>query len=117
MGYSFLLKILFAASVLAFSTWLAGKRPDLAGLILSLPILSIIAVATVYVEQKNLAIASDYAKSILLAFPVSALFFLPFFFAERLGLNFWATWAIGIALLCLGYYLHQMLFRLFVGGA
>ncbi|MCK6418397.1 MAG: hypothetical protein L6Q57_05600 [Alphaproteobacteria bacterium] len=108
----FLLKTLFAASILAFSTWLAGKRPDLAGLILSLPILSILAVATVYVEHKNLTIASDYAKSILLAFPMSALFFLPFFFAEKWHWNFWFTWGLGVALLVLGYYLHAFLYKL-----
>ena len=105
----FTLKILFAASIMAFSTWLAGKRPDLAGLILSLPIISIIAVATVYTSLK---IASDYARSILLAFPASALFFIPFFFAERLNLNFWIAWGFGIMLLVLGYYLHQFLYRL-----
>ena len=109
----FTLKILFAASIMAFSTWLAGKRPDLAGLILSLPIISIIAVATVYTEQGSLKIASDYARSILLAFPASALFFIPFFFAERLNLNFWIAWGFGIMLLVLGYYLHQFLYRMF----
>ncbi len=45
----------------------------------------------------------------LLAVPVSYLFFAPFFLAERFGLSFWQCYALGVALLVAGYVIHRAL--------
>ena len=78
----FLLKALLAALVIAFASWLSGKKPELSGFIIALPIASIIAIAYSYLEHKNAENSVIFAKSILIGVPVSYLFFLPFFFAK-----------------------------------
>ena len=101
-----IIKIAIAASVVAFASWLAAKKPELAGFITALPLVSIMAIAFAYAQNNDLAATSQYARSIIFAVPVSWLFFLPFFFPEKVG-GFWAAWVIGLALLVVGYFLHQ----------
>ena len=79
----FLSKVLLAALIIAFASWLSGKRPELSGFIIALPIASIIAIAFSYLEHKNTENTVIFAKSILIGVPVSYLFFVPFFFAKK----------------------------------
>ena len=74
----FALKALLAGLIIAFSSWLAGQNPRMAGYIIALPIASLIAIAFVYFEHSSVEKTILYAKSILVAIPVSYLFFLPF---------------------------------------
>ena len=39
----FFLKVLLAAVVIAFASWLSGKKPELSGFIIALPLASLIA--------------------------------------------------------------------------
>ena len=103
----FLIKILLAASVIAFASWLSGKKPELSGFIIALPIASIIAIAFSYLEHKNTENTVIFAKSILVGIPVSYLFFLPFFFAKNFNMNFWLIYGLGIILLLIGYFVHK----------
>ena len=48
-----LLKAAFAGGVIAFASWLAEKRPDLAGFILALPLASIIALVITQTQTQN----------------------------------------------------------------
>ena len=103
----FLVKVLLAASVIAFASWLSGKKPELSGFIIALPIASIIAIAFSYLEYKNTENTIIFAKSILVGVPVSYLFFLPFFFAKNFNMNFWLIYGLGIILLLIGYFIHK----------
>ena len=103
----FLAKVLLAALVIAFSSWLSGKKPELSGFIIALPIASIIAIAFSYLEHKNTENTVIFAKSILVGIPVSYLFFLPFFFAKNFNMNFWLIYGLGIILLLIGYFVHK----------
>jgi hypothetical protein len=78
------LKIVIAVSIILGTSWLSGKRPELAGFLTALPLVSILALAYSYTDHQSLALSSKYARSIIIAVLVSWLFFLPFFFAERL---------------------------------
>ena len=49
----FALKVILAALVIAFASWLSGKKPELSGFIIALPIASIIAIAFSFLEHKN----------------------------------------------------------------
>lgn len=102
-----ILKIGIAAIVIGFTSWLSGKKPELAGFIIALPIASLLALAFSYVEHKDAAASITFAKSILIGVPVSWLFFDPFFFADRLGSSFWTCYCIGLALLVSGFFLHR----------
>jgi hypothetical protein len=103
----FLSKVLLAALVIAFASWLSGKKPELSGFIIALPIASIIAIAFSYLEHKNTENTVIFAKSILVGIPVSYLFFLPFFFAKNFNMNFWLVYGLGIILLLIGYFVHK----------
>jgi len=100
-------KVIFATTLIVFASWLSGKKPELAGFITALPLVSIIAIAFSYIEHQDVATTTQYAKSIVLAVPVSWLFFLPFFFTEKWSLGFWVSWALGMLLLAFGYFVHQ----------
>lgn len=109
----FFLKILLAAVVIAFVSWLSGKRPELSGFIIALPLASLIALVFSYLEHRNPETSITFAKSILIGVPISYLFFLPFFFAKTLGMNFWLIYSIGISLLVLGFFAHKYILSLF----
>ena len=55
----FALKALLAGLIIAFSSWLAGQNPRMAGFINALPIASLIAIANAtiaaYAKDKNVA--------------------------------------------------------------
>jgi len=107
------LKAGVAAFVIVFASWLAGKKPELAGFITALPLVSIIAIAFAYTQHGDVDITARYARSIIFALPISWLFFVPFFFTEKFNLGFWPSWVMGLALLAAGYFLHQWFLKLF----
>ena len=108
----FLSKVLLAALIIAFASWLSGKKPELSGFIIALPIASIIAIAFSYLEYKNTENTVIFAKSILVGIPVSYLFFLPFFFAKNFNMNFWLIYGLGIILVLIGYFVHKYIISL-----
>ncbi len=105
-----LIKLALAASIISFCSWLAGKKPGLAGLLLALPLSSLLALAFSYAEYKDPAKSVAFAQSIFLGVPVSLLFFVPFLFADRLRLPFPVLYGLGLVLLTLGFFLHRWWF-------
>ena len=106
-----ILKAGIAAFVIVFASWLSGKKPEMAGFLTALPLVSIMAIAFAYTQHQDVSVTSQYAKSIILAVPVSWLFFVPFFFTEKFDLGFWPSWVMGLALLVVGYFLHQWILK------
>ena len=100
-------KIVFSAIIISFVSWLSGKKTGLAGFLTALPLTTLLALAFSQLEWKDSAQSVAYAKSVFVAVPVSLLFFVPFLFAEKLNLNFWTCYVTGIALLGLGYFVHN----------
>ena len=109
----FILKILLAAVVIAFASWLSGKYPKLAGFIIALPLATIIALVFSYIEHKNPENTITFAKSVLVAVPVSYFFFIPFFFAKSLNNNFWLIYVLGLLLLIIAFFVHKFIVSLF----
>ena len=95
----FITKVVGAALIIAFTSWLSGQNPKLAGFIIALPLVSLIAIAFSYYEHNDIEKTILFTKSILVAVPVSYLFFLPFFFAKSLNMNFLMIYGAGIGLL------------------
>ena len=60
----FFIKILFAGLIIAFSSWLAGQYPKIAGFIIALPMASLIAIVFSYVEHNDSEKSITFAKSI-----------------------------------------------------
>jgi len=105
------IKLAVAAMVIAFSSWLAGRKPELAGFIVALPLTTLLALAFSYAEYKDSATSVAFAKSVFVGIPVSLLFFIPFLLAERLNLSFWQCYALGLLLLLAGYLIHRQLLQ------
>lgn len=70
-----LAKIAFTASVIVFASWLSQKKPELAGFIIALPLASLLALALAHFQHGDVEKSITFGKSILLAVPVSYLFF------------------------------------------
>ena len=104
----FIVKVIVAGLIIAFASWLSGKKPELAGFLIALPITSIIVLAFSYLEHKNIDTSLTFAKSIAIGVPISYLFFLPFFLSKYFGTNFWIMYLGGILLIICGYILHKL---------
>ena len=104
-------KVLIAAILISFVSWLSGKKTSLAGFLTALPLTTLIALAFSQMQWKDPAQSVEYAKSIFFAIPLSLLFFVPFLFAQKLNLSFWSCYVSGIILLGGGYFIHQSLVR------
>jgi hypothetical protein len=103
----FVTKIFIAATLISFASWLSGKRPELAGFIIALPLTTMLALAFSFAEYRDPAASVTFAKSVFVAIPVSMLFFVPFLLAERFHLGFLAAYGIGLVLLTGGYFIHR----------
>ena len=106
-----LFKLGLSAGVIAFASWLSGKRPDLAGFIISLPLLTLLVLPFSHAEHQDPANSIAFAKSIFLAVPLSLVFFVPFLLADRLPFGFWGLYTSGIILLAAVYFIHQWIFH------
>lgn len=102
-------KVLLSALVITGTSWLAGKQPKLAGFLIALPLSSMLALLLFQAEYHDAAKASEFAKSILVAIPVTLFFFVPFLLAPRFGFSFAFTYLSGVVLLALGYLAHAAL--------
>lgn len=109
----FAAKTLFAALIISFASWLAGKRPELAGFIIALPLSTLLALAFSFAEHRDPATSVLFAKSIFVAIPVTMLFFIPFLAAEKLNLSFPVIYLSGVAFLVAGYFIHRWATSLF----
>ena len=107
-----LIKVFLAASIISATSWLSGKKPELAGFITALPMVSILALLFSYVEHRDAETSITLAKSVMIGVPVSYLFFLPFFLAERFGWGFWQPYICGLVLIVLGYFIHGFLIKI-----
>ena len=89
---------ILASITLAVVTQVAHKNPRLGAFILTLPILSIIAMVLQWQQNQDLATTSKFARETLVLVPLGLPFFLPLAFADRLGLNFWPAFGMGLLL-------------------
>ena len=111
--FFFIVKVLISSLIISIASWLSLKKPALAGFLIALPLMSIIAILFSYNEHKNLEKTIMFSKSIFVGIPISLSFFLPFFFAKSLGLGFYSTYSLGIIFLIIGFFMHKFITNLF----
>ena len=104
-------KICIAAATIAFASWMAGKQPRLAGFIMALPIASMLALAFNQNEFGDSEKSVTFAKSIVMAVPLSLFFFVPVLLADKIKLPFWGLYLAGVLLLAIGYGIHAYILR------
>jgi len=108
----FLTKVLISGFIIAFASWLAGKKPVLAGFIVALPLVSMLAILFSYIEYRDAGKVHQFVVSILVALPLSLSFFVPFLINKWIKVDFSVTYLLGIVCLLLAYCVHKLLFKM-----
>ena len=77
---------------------LSRRFPRAGALLLTLPLISIIAFIATWNKDRNLAVVSSLARETLILVPLSLPFFIPLALAPRWGLGFWPALVAGLLL-------------------
>lgn len=91
-------RVAIAAITIVVVAEVSKRYPRYGALLLSLPIVSILAFLLSWYQHHDLPAISKLARETLILVPLGLPFFLPLAFATRLGLDFWPAFAVGILL-------------------
>lgn len=103
------LNTLVSAVVIGLVAWISRRYPVTAGFIIALPLATMLVLPLAYLQHRDPGSVFDMARSILVALPITLLFFIPFLLRDRL--SFWGAYALGCALLPVGYLAHRAIMR------
>ncbi|TFH31638.1 MAG: hypothetical protein E4H00_03090 [Myxococcales bacterium] len=103
------LNTLVSALIIGVAAWLSRRYPVTAGFLIALPLATMLVLPLAYLQNKDPGIAFQMARSILVALPITVLFFVPFLMRDRF--SFWGAYATGCALLPVGYWVHRAIMR------
>lgn len=87
-----------AGLVVACVAELAGRFPRVGALVMTLPIISIVAFVSVWQKEQDVTTVARLARETLVLVPLGLPVFLPLAFAERWGLSFWSALSLGVVL-------------------
>lgn len=105
----FLIKSLLSGVLIAFASWLAGRRPILAGFLIALPLMSMLSIIFSYLEYRDMQKINQFALSILTAVPLSLSFFVPFLLNRWFKMSFPLTYALAVGSVALAYLAHSLI--------
>lgn len=102
------IRVGIAAITIVAVAELSKRYPRYGALLLSLPIVSILAFLLSWFQHRDLASVSRLARETLVLVPLGLPFFVPLAFAERVGLSFTVAVLLGIclALVSIGTYFY-----------
>ena len=92
---SLLVRTLIAVAVIMAASEFGRRSPRLGGFILSLPLVSMVAMLMSWFRDHDIAAISLFARETLLFVVCGLPFFVPLAFAPQLGLGFWGAMATG----------------------
>jgi hypothetical protein len=95
---STILKALISAAVIVAVAEVAGRFPRLGALLLTLPIVSVLAFIMTWAKAGEMATITQLARETLVLVPLGLPFFVPFALSNRTGLSFWPSFAAGVVL-------------------
>lgn len=103
-----IVRVAIVAVVVVAVGEISRRYPRVGALLLSLPIVSILAFLVAWFQHHDLKSLSQLSRETLVLVPLGLPFFLPLAFAQRLGLDFWASLIAGITLasLTIGVWLY-----------
>ena len=94
----FLLRTIIGAVIIAVVSGISNRLPRIGALLLSLPLVSILAFVMSWTRYHEMKSVSQLARDTLILVPLGLPFFVPIAFAESLGFGFWSAFATGIVL-------------------
>jgi len=86
------------AAVIVAVAEISNRYPRAGALLLTLPLVSILAFVMSWTQHHDLPAISRLAKETLILVPLGLPFFVPMAFAEQLGLQFGSAFAAGLIL-------------------
>lgn len=89
-------RAIVAGLVVAGVSELANRFPRLGALLLTLPIVSIVAFIAVWQKEQDTSTISRLARETLVLVPLGLPFFVPLAFSQRLGIGFWSAFWVGV---------------------
>ena len=93
-----ILRIIVSVLIILAVSEIARRSPRLGALLLTLPLISILAFGSAWFRDHDLKKISELARETLILVPLGLPFFIPLAFAERLGLGFWSAVVTGAAI-------------------
>ena len=96
--FSLILKALISAAVIVAVAEVSGRVPRLGALLLTLPLISILAFIITWNKEQQIGTITALARETMILVPLGLPFFVPFAVANRTGLSFWPTFVIGVLL-------------------
>jgi hypothetical protein len=91
-------RVAIAAVTIVAVAELSKRFPRYGALLLSLPIVSVLAFIMSWFQYHDLPAISKLAKETLILVLLGLPFFVPLMFSSQLGLGFWASLGLGILL-------------------
>lgn len=93
-----LVKAGISATIIVAVSEIARRSPRLGGFLLTLPVVSILAILATWFWGQDLTTISQLSRETLVLVPLGLPFFVPLALAERYGWNFWTALASGLLL-------------------
>ena len=91
-------RVAIAAVIIVAAAELSKRFPRYGALLLSLPIVTILAFVMSWFQYHDLPATSKLAKETVILVLLGLPFFLPLMYSSPLGLSFWASLVLGVAL-------------------
>lgn len=95
---SLFVKAVISAAVIVAVAEVSGRYPRLGALLLTLPLVSILAFIMTWTKSGEMATIIQLARETLVLVPLGLPFFIPFAIAKRTGLSFWPSFLAGVVL-------------------
>ena len=76
----------------------SGRLPLLGALLLTLPLISILAFIMTWTKEGEMTTITQLARETLVLVPLGLPFFIPFALSDRTGLSFWPSFVTGVML-------------------
>jgi hypothetical protein len=93
-----IVKAVVSATIIVAVSLMSQRYPRWGALLLTLPIVSILAFLMSWQQSHDLRAVSRLARETLVLVPLGLPFFIPLAFCERLGFGFWTAVAAGLLL-------------------
>ena len=94
--FSLLLRVIIPVLMILAVSEVSRRSPRLGALLLTLPLVSILAFGAAWSRDHDVKSLSQMARETLILVPLGLPFFVPLAFAERLGIGFWTAMIIGL---------------------
>ncbi len=91
-----IVRAVIAGVIVAVVTELAPRLPRVGALILTLPIVSIVAFIVTWHAHRDVTVIARLARETLVLVPLGLPFFVPLALAPRVGLSFWPAFGLGV---------------------